>query len=90
MMLSISLQTPELILTEDESKMLASAFAAVAKQHPDVIDPKKATYVQLAVAIGVVYGSRVIAIRGRKSRDTVYDGSGPRDAFGNVVNFSGT
>jgi hypothetical protein len=55
-----------------------------------VIDPKKATYVQLAVAIGVVYGSRVIAIRGRKSRDTVNDGSGPRDAFGNVVNFSGT
>jgi hypothetical protein len=69
MMLAIQFKAQELVLTEDESKMLAGAFLGVAKYHEQVFDPKKMAYGQLAFALIAVYGTRIIAIKSRKKNE---------------------
>lgn len=60
------LKTPELEISKDEAKQLSDAAQAVAKEYNHVINPKTAAWIQLCVACGTVYGTRIVAIRMRE------------------------
>jgi hypothetical protein len=68
-MAAVLLKTQELMITDDEAKILATAFAGVAKYHVNTFDPKKVAYGQLIVALAMVYGTRGVAIRQRKKNE---------------------
>jgi ribosomal protein S26 len=62
------LKTPELEITEKEAKQLSEAAQAVAREYNHVINPKTAAWIQLCVACGTVYGTRIVAIRMREKQ----------------------
>lgn len=67
-MLATYLQVPELLLDEKEAKQLSDATARVLSHYPVNIAPQSLDVAQLVMAIGMIYGSRVMAYRVRKSR----------------------
>lgn len=62
------LKTPELEISKDEAKQLADAVQAVAKEYNHVINPKTAAWIQLCIACGGIYGTRIVAIRMREKQ----------------------
>lgn len=62
-------KTPELVLTDDESKALASATATVLEEFDWTPDPKVQAIVGLITTAGVVYGPKVYFIRERKKAE---------------------
>lgn len=63
------LKTPELEITKDEAKQLSDGVQAVAREYNHVINPKTAAWIQLCVACGAVYGTRIVAIRMREKAE---------------------
>lgn len=59
----------ELQIDDAESKALAAAVAGVAAHYNVTADPKTIAWVNLASALGMVYGPRVAAIRMRRKFD---------------------
>lgn len=57
--------TPEMELSEDESKILASGIVPVLDQFDFVPDPKITAVIGLIAASARVYGPRVYLIRAR-------------------------
>lgn len=60
------LKTPELEISKEEAKQLSDAVQAVAKEYNHVINPKTAAWIQLCIACGGIYGTRIVAIRMRE------------------------
>lgn len=60
-------KTPELELSDTESKALASATANVMEQFATEIDPRVTAIVGLITTAGSIYGPRVFLVRQRKS-----------------------
>lgn len=70
-MLAVGMQTPELALTEPESKAVAASIAEVQRHYPNAMDPKTLAWINLAMVLGGVYVPRGIVIaRKRKVRAT--------------------
>jgi hypothetical protein len=61
--------TPELVIDEDEGRMLAAATANVMEEFDLKPDPKVQAIVGLVVAAGTVYGPRTVLIQMRKAQE---------------------
>ena len=59
-------KTPELALDKAESDAIADASVKVAAMYDLTADPKIVAWSNLAMTLGMVYGSRFIAINARK------------------------
>lgn len=68
-MLAAITKTSELALDNDEAKQLATASANVAKHYNMLIDPKTADWANLIMVMGMVYGTRLMAIRMRRTTE---------------------
>ncbi len=85
---------PEFEMEQEEAKKLADAAASVASHYDLTIDPKHAAWAKLYGTIGVIYGTRLIAIRARKKMERADKvkpaapeaGAEPSPGDGNVVN----
>lgn len=62
-------KTPELQLSDDESKLLATNVANVMDQFDIRPDPKTEAIVGLLIACGTIYGPRIYVIRARKMEE---------------------
>jgi hypothetical protein len=62
-------RTPELVITEDESKALAGATARVLEEFDIRPDPKVEAIVGLVTTAGAIYGPKVYFIRERKKAE---------------------
>lgn len=61
---AIALKTPELMITEDESKQLASAINRVTELYDiPILSEKSMAWMGLAMAAGTVYGPRLMAAK---------------------------
>jgi len=60
-----ALRAPELQLDKSEADLLGKALIQVEQQFPTQIDPRMIALLNLAGALGMVYGPRVVAIRMR-------------------------
>ena len=61
-MMAAFLSVPELAIDEQEAALIASASAEVAKHYDIVPDPKTQAWINLAMALGAVYGPRAYII----------------------------
>jgi hypothetical protein len=64
-MAAAAMHTPELRLESDEANGMAKAIAEVAKHYPTKVDPKTLAWVNLIMAVSVVYFPRIYLIRER-------------------------
>jgi len=64
------LKAPELMIGEQEAKVLAKAIKAMMAQYKINISPKAQAFYQLLAAASMVYGPRAISIAMRKSKET--------------------
>lgn len=63
-------KSPELVLAEDEAKALGGALATVSAYYVDVkVSAQAAAWVNLAMILGAVYGTRIVAIRQRTASE---------------------
>ena len=78
-------QTPELVLEEAEAEAVATSGLTLAAMYDLTPDPKLQAMINFAMILGTTYGTRVIAIRARKSQEKeerregkagVYDANG--------------
>lgn len=77
--------TPELALDEPEAKQLAGAITEVSRHYAINVDEKTMAWGQLFIAIGMIYGTRLIAVRTRKKTEAKKRASEPRAA--NIADF---
>lgn len=56
------LKAPELMISQDEAKTLSSAIAEVSEHYPVVADAKTLAWINLTMALGMIYGPRGVAI----------------------------
>lgn len=63
------LKTSELEISASEAKQLSDATQAVLKEYNHVINPKTAAWIQLCVALGSVYGTRIVAVQMRNKTE---------------------
>jgi hypothetical protein len=77
--------TPELVLDADEANGLATSGLTLAAMYDITPDPKLQAAILFAGQVGMIYGTRIVAIRARKSQEKeerrkgtagVYDGNG--------------
>lgn len=61
--------TPELALSMEEAHLIADAAQKVAENYPLVVDPKTVAWINLAMVLGTVYGTRIIAIGARHKEE---------------------
>lgn len=61
-MLAMITKTPELMLSEGESALLAKAAMDVAQHYPIGASEKTMAWANLAMVAGGLYGSRVVAV----------------------------
>jgi hypothetical protein len=60
------LKTPELMLEEKEAKQLSDAYEVFCKHHDvPVMSAKRMSEIQMLGALGMIYGTRFVAIRER-------------------------
>lgn len=78
-------QTPELILDGEEAQGLAESGLTLAAMYDITPDPKLQAAILFAGQVGMIYGTRFVAIRSRKSQEReemqkgkagVYNGDG--------------
>jgi hypothetical protein len=60
------LSVPEWEINQEEGKKYSDAVKEVLKYSKLSFDPKKVAYVNLAVVAGTIYGTRIVAIAGRR------------------------
>lgn len=63
---AMALKTPELVITDDQAKVLAEAMERVAEHYPISLDPKMMAWAQLIMVMFGVYGIKVMAIHQRR------------------------
>lgn len=63
------LQTPELVLNDDQCKLLADALEKSAKYRSINFDPKKVADFELVAAIGSIYGVKFMEWRERIKKE---------------------
>jgi len=66
---AIQFNAPELSITQEESKMLATASAELMAQFDIAPDPKVAAVVGFVMVAGSIYGPRALQIRNRVKRE---------------------
>lgn len=54
---------PALALSGDEANALAEAIITLEKQYPTQIDPRAMAWLNLAMVGGMIYGTRLMALR---------------------------
>jgi hypothetical protein len=62
-------QTPELVLDGEEAKGLAESGLTLAAMYDITPDPKLQAAILFAGQVGMIYGTRIVAIRARKSQE---------------------
>lgn len=62
-------KTPELELDADEAKGLAESGLTLAAMYDITPDPKLQAAILFAGQVGMIYGTRIVAIRARKSQE---------------------
>jgi hypothetical protein len=63
---AVFLKTPELNLTEDEADKLSNAYNNFCEYHDiPILSPKRMSEINMILALGMVYGPRVVAVRNR-------------------------
>lgn len=68
-MLAAMLSAPEMALDKDESKMLASAISNVSRHYDVEATQKQMDWANLATVCGMVYGTRIFAMRNRARQE---------------------
>lgn len=68
-LLAAGLSSPELMMTEDEGKVIGTAAAAVARHYDLQASQKAIDWGNLVVALGAFYGPRIVAIRMRRKSE---------------------
>jgi hypothetical protein len=61
--------TPELVLDKDEAQGLAESGLTLAAMYDIQPDPKLQAAILFAGQVGMIYGTRIVAIRARKSQE---------------------
>lgn len=69
MMLSGITKTPELLLDKAEANAMAIAMAEVSKHYDVAVAQKSLDWANLLMVVGGIYGTRLVAIRMRNSRE---------------------
>jgi hypothetical protein len=64
------MRAPELMIGPDEAKTLAKAIKQILAQYPVNISPKAMAFYQLMAAASIVYVPRMVAIAGRKAKES--------------------
>lgn len=62
-------KTPELELDKDEATGLATSGLTLAAMYDITPDPKLQAAISFAVQCGMIYGTRIVAIKARKSQE---------------------
>jgi len=75
----------EIALAPEEASQLATAINTVAAQYNKTMDPKVMAWLQLAGVVGMIYGTRVFAIRERMKSEATKPSGSPGPA--KVVDF---
>jgi hypothetical protein len=90
LMAATALKVPELALEPKEAEQLSEAASRVLAHYPVNIAPQSMDVVNLIVAMAMIYGSRIAAIRVRTSRKGTAPMSGAPSAEtpSNVVNMT--
>jgi ribosomal protein S26 len=68
-MLAGMTQTPELMLEQSEAVDLSKATLELMAQYDFAPDPKIQAWITFGGCVGLTYGSRIVAIRSRKSQE---------------------
>ena len=61
--------TPEMVLEEEEAKAVAESGLTLAAMYDVTPDPKLQAAINFAIIMGTTYGTRLVAIRARKSQE---------------------
>lgn len=69
MMGAMLLASPEVAISQDESKAISKAVVNVAQYYDLTADPKMLAWANLTFVLAGVYGSKAFAIYGRKKRE---------------------
>ena len=62
-------KTPELVLDGEEAQGLAESGLTLAAMYDITPDPKLQAAILFAGQVGMIYGTRIVAIRARKSQE---------------------
>lgn len=68
--------TPELELSEPESKAYADSLAGVLKHYSTSATDKTLSIIQLTFLMAAMYGTRFVAIKKRKEKESLIHGAG--------------
>lgn len=68
-MLAGMTRTPEFALDQKEAKSVAEALANVSRHYDVSVSAKALDWTNLIMALGMVYGTRVFAIRNRRMNE---------------------
>lgn len=80
-------KTPELILDKDEAKQLAEGIANVSRHYDLETTQKGMDWGNLIMVVGMIYGTRIFAIRAKKASSKKPDV--PQTMASNVVDIPG-
>jgi len=90
MSLSAITKTPELILEEAEAKGLSESGLTLLSLYDIKPDPKIEAAILFAGQVGLVYGTRIVAIRARKASERKAEKSGKATVHDATGAFQGT
>lgn len=63
---AVFLKCPEIALTQDEAKRLSDSYANFCEYHDiPILSAKRMSEINMILALGMVYGPRVVAVRNR-------------------------
>lgn len=77
-MAAASFEAPELLLSPDEAATIADAAHNVSAHYNHAMDPKTLAWLNLAIAVGAVYGTRIFAIRNRLANQRTQAAAPPK------------
>jgi hypothetical protein len=77
-------KTPELILDGEEAQGLAESGLTLAAMYDITPDPKLQAAILFAGQVGMIYGTRVVAIRARKSQEREEKKTGKAGVYDNT------
>lgn len=68
-MAALKMQTPEMMIDQKESELLANAITAVQQHYGFDVSEEAAIWINLATALGSVYGPRVYTIVSKRKKE---------------------
>lgn len=84
-MAAAAIKVPELMLEESEAKKIAEAGAKVASHYNVIASPKTVDWVNFCMVLGMVYGTRLVAVRARLHTEAAAKKPQPRKPSDSVV-----